>query len=60
MRNRTFQDDRARYCQDIEELRRICCTEAERARQLRTDEFCTQMEHDNAYGSDSGIARLLE
>ena len=29
-----FQQDRARYCQEIEELRRICCAEAERARKL--------------------------
>ena len=44
MRNRAFQEDRARNCQEIEELRRICCTEAERARQLRSDELSTQKE----------------
>ena len=30
--------------QEIEELRRICCTEAERARQLRSYELSTQKE----------------
>ena len=33
MRSRAFQEERARICQEFE---RICCTEAERARQLRT------------------------
>lgn len=31
MRNRAFQEDSARNCEEIQELRRICCTEAERA-----------------------------
>ena len=39
MRNRAFQEDRARGCQEIQELRRICCAEAERARQLKNDEL---------------------
>ena len=30
--------------QEIEELRRICCTEAEKARQWRSDELSTQKE----------------
>ena len=33
---------------EIEELRRICCTEAERARQLRCDELSTQKEENNS------------
>ena len=39
MRNRSFQEDRARDCQEIEELRRICCAEADRARRLKLDEL---------------------
>ena len=39
MRNRAFQEDHERNCQEIEELRRICCTEAERARSTRQGEF---------------------
>ena len=42
MRSRGFQEDRARSCQNIEELRRIFFTEAERAINLRNDELCTQ------------------
>ena len=37
-----LEEDRARNCQDIVELRRTCCTEAERAPQLRSDERSTQ------------------
>ena len=51
IRNRAFQEDRTRICQQIEELRTICCTEAERARQLRIDELSTQEEENKiAYG----------
>ena len=35
MRNRIFQESRARDCQEIKDLRRICCEETDRARQLR-------------------------
>ena len=38
MRNRAFQEDRAGDCQEIEEIRRICCAESDRARQLKYDE----------------------
>ena len=44
MRNRLFNDSRARDCQEIEELRRICCEETNRARQLRIDELSMQQE----------------
>ena len=37
--NRLFQEDHAKDCQEIEELRRTCCEEAERARQLNADEL---------------------
>ena len=44
MRNRLFQERRARDCQEIEDLRRICCEETDRARQLRIDELSIQRE----------------
>ena len=33
MRNRVLREDHAKDCHEFEELRRICCEEAERARQ---------------------------
>ena len=44
MRNRLFNESRARDCQEIEELRRICCEGTNRARQLRIDELSLQQE----------------
>ena len=44
MRNRLFQENRAGDCQEIEERRRICCEEADRARRLRIDELSVQQE----------------
>ena len=46
MRSRAFQEDRANYCQQNEELRRTCCA---RARQLRTDELSTQKEESKSF-----------
>ena len=37
MRSRLFRENRATYCQKIEELRRICCEETDRAGQARID-----------------------
>ena len=37
-----LQEDRMRNLQDIEELKKLCCTEAERAKQLRIDELSIQ------------------
>ena len=39
LRNRLFQESRARDCQLIEELRRFCSLEAEKARQSRFEEL---------------------
>ena len=39
LRNRFFQESQAKDCQEIEELRRICCQETGRARQARIDEL---------------------
>ena len=44
MRNRLFQESQARDCHYIEEVRRICCEETDRARQLSSDELCMQQE----------------
>ena len=33
MRNSLFRENRAKDCQEIEELRRVCCEETDRARQ---------------------------
>ena len=35
--NRLFQEDHASDCQEIEELRSICCEETDRARQARSE-----------------------
>ena len=42
LRTRLFQEDHARDCQEIEELRRICCEEADQARQAKMDELSMQ------------------
>ena len=44
MRTRLFQEDHARDCQEIEELRRICCEKKDRARQAKIDELSMQQE----------------
>ena len=44
LRNRLFQENHARDCQKIEELRSTCCEEADRARQARIDELSVQQE----------------
>ena len=48
MKNRLFQESCARNCQDIEELRRICCEETDGARQLRIDEMFMQQKRNPA------------
>ena len=45
LRNRLFQENHARGCQEIEELRRICCEETDRARRARIDELSTHHEN---------------
>ena len=44
VRNWLFKEDQARDCQEIEELRRICCEEKDRARQATIDELSIQLE----------------
>ena len=54
MRSILFQESRARNCQEIEELRRICCEETNRPRQLRIDELSVQQER-----NPSTVSQLL-
>ena len=44
MRNGLFRENQAKDCQEIEELRRICCEERDRARQARIDELSVHQE----------------
>ena len=42
MKSRLYEENHALGCMEIEELRRICREETERAQQLRTDALCAQ------------------
>ena len=53
-KNRTYQECHAKDCQQIEELRRVYCQEAERARQLRTDALSLRQK-----GGPSTVNQLL-
>ena len=44
MRNGLFRENQAKDCQEIEELRRICCEETDQARQARIDELSMHQE----------------
>ena len=39
LKNRLFQENHARDCQEFEELRSICCEETGRARQAREESY---------------------
>ena len=54
MKGRLCQESHAKYCFEIEESQRICIEEAERARQLRTDELNAQKK-----GEPSTVTQLL-
>ena len=54
LRNRLFQEDHARDCQEIEELRRNFCEETDRARQARIDELSLHQER-----NPTSVSRLL-
>ena len=53
-KNRIYQEHHARDCQETKELRRICCRQADRVRQLRIDELSMQKEE-----SPSTVNQLL-
>ena len=46
MRNKLFQESRTKDCQEIEELRRGCCEESDRARQAKLDELSMMQQRD--------------
>ena len=56
MRNRLFQENHARDCQEIEELRSICCEEADRG---RSDELSLRQERNPTTVSQM-MARIRE
>ena len=65
-RSKAFHEGPARDYHDTEELPRICCVEADEARQLKNDELAMRKESfykESAVGSNSGTSRqgkLLE
>ena len=59
LRNRLFQEDHARDCQEIEDLTRICCEETDRARQAIIDELPLQQQR-NATTVSQMMAQILE
>ena len=48
LRNRLFQENHVRECQEIKELRRICCEETDQARQARSEELSMQQQRNPA------------
>ena len=54
MRDRALQEDRTKNYQEIEELKKMCCTDADRAKQLGIDEIATQEEE-----SKSTVSQLM-
>ena len=46
MRNNLFKKSRTKDCQEIEELRRRCCEESDRARQAKLDELSVMQQRD--------------
>ena len=59
LRNRLFQEDHARDCQEIEELRGACCKETDRARQARIDELSLHQER-NFTTAGQSLAQIQE
>ena len=54
MSNSIFQEKRVRDCQEIEELRRMCCSETGRARKLKIDDLSLQQK-----GNPSTVSQLF-
>ena len=42
IQERAHQENRIRNLEEVEEFKQICCPDAERAQELRTDEFSRQ------------------
>ena len=63
LRSRFFQECQAKYCQEIEELSRVCCEETDRARQGRIDELSVRQESydcESIIDSNSGCTEQSE
>ena len=58
-RNRLHQENHARVCQEIEELRSNCCEEPDRARQARNDDLSVQ-QHRNPTTVSQLMTQFLE
>ena len=41
LKNRIYQESHARTCQEVDKLRRICCEETHRARQMQQERYPT-------------------
>ena len=54
MRSRLFREHEVKHCQEIEELRIICCEETDGARRAGIDELSMQQE-----GNPSSVSQLL-
>ena len=59
MRKRLFREHQAKDCQEIKELRRICCEESDRARQARIDELSVHQERNPTTASQL-LARIQD
>ena len=59
LRNRLSQENHARDCQEIEELRTICCEESHRARQAKIDELSVHQER-NATTTSQLLTQMQE
>ena len=49
MRTRLFRETRAKDCQEIGEMRRICCEERNRARRFKIGEMSVHQERESNY-----------
>ena len=59
VRNRLFQESQAKDCQEIQELRRMCCEETDRARQAIIDELSMQQDR-NPTTVSTFLAQILD
>ena len=60
MKNRLFQENQAKDCQEIEELRRICCEETDQASHAIIDELSVRQERNPATVSQLAQNRELQ
>ena len=58
-RNKLFRESRTKDCQEIQELRRRCCEESDRARQAKLDEWCVQQQR-NPHTASQLLTQIRE